>query len=228
MIEKPAIEIKNISVIYNEGTPNEVIVFHGFSLTVKKGEVLVITGGNGSGKSTLLNAIAGTIPVKSGQIFINGTNVTGWSSHRRAKLLGFVFQDTMLGVCPNLSVQENFQLTMTDKWFLPIPYKLKMSEKQHNSIKRIGLGLESRPLSKVNTFSGGQRQAISICLAFENRKDILLFDEFTSALDEKTSDIMLKYTFEKAKENNSTVLLVMHNIHNALKYTDNYLKLKQL
>lgn len=222
----PIIEIKNLTVVYNTNTPYEVIALKDFSLKVEKGEILVVTGGNGSGKSTLLRAISGTAPIKSGKIFIQGIDITKWSANKRAKLLGTVHQDTMLGTCPNLTIQENFQLTNTKKWWQPIPYNLKLNEKQIESVKNTGLPLEARGTSKINMLSGGQRQAIAVCLAFENKKPILLFDEFTSALDEKTAKKVLAFTMNQVFENNTTILMVMHNINKNL--VRNYSKLIEL
>ena len=226
MINRPIIEIKDLTVVYNAQTPYEVVALKDFSLEVEKGEILVITGGNGSGKSTLLRAISGTAPIKSGQILINGIDVTKWSANKRAKLLGTVHQDTMLGTCPNLTIQENFQLTNTKKWWQPLPYNLKLNDKQIESIKNTGLPLEARGTSKINMLSGGQRQAIAVCLAFENNKPILLFDEFISALDEKTMENILVFTKNQVFENNTTILMVMHNINKNL--VKNFSKLIEL
>lgn len=212
MTNTPILEVRDLTVVYNAKTPYEVVALKNFSLKVEKGEIIIITGGNGTGKSTLLAAISGTIPIKSGQILLNGIDITKWDANKRAKYFGTVYQDTMLGTCPNLTIQENFQLTNTRKWWLPIPYNLKLNKNQIKRIENIGLFLESRSTSKINMLSGGQRQAIAVCLAFENNKPILLFDEFTSALDEKTKVNVLDFTFENAKNSTITILMVLHNI----------------
>lgn len=212
MTNIPAIEIRNLDVVYNENTTNEIVALRNFSLKVEKGEILVITGGNGTGKSTLLKAIAGTVPIKSGQILVEGEDITKWSAIKRAKIMGFVHQDTMLGTCPNLTINENFQLTDADKWWLPTPYPLSLTETQRSNIKETGLPLEARGDTKISMLSGGQRQAISICLSFEVKKPMLLLDEFTSALDNNTSAIMIKYVQNQVHEKNVTVLMVAHNV----------------
>lgn len=208
----PILEVRDLTVVYNANTPYEVVALKNFSLKVEKGEIIVITGGNGTGKSTLLAAISGTIPIKSGQILVNGIDVSKWNANKRAKYFGTVHQDTMLGTCPNLTIQENFQLTNTGKWWLPIPYNAKLNNNQIKRIENIGLLLETRSSSKINMLSGGQRQAIAVCLAFENSKPILLFDEFISALDEKTKGKVLDFTIESAKSNFSTIFMVLHNV----------------
>jgi putative ABC transport system ATP-binding protein len=213
MTNIPILEVRDLTVVYNANTPYEVVALKNFSLKVEKGEIIIITGGNGTGKSTLLAAISGTVAIKSGQILVNGIDITKWDANKRAKYFGTVHQDTMLGTCPNLTIQENFQLTNTSKWWLPIPYNLKLNKNQIKKIENIGLFLESRSTSKINMLSGGQRQAIAVCLAFENNKPILLFDEFTSALDEKTKEKVLDFTVENAKNNLSTILMVLHNIN---------------
>ncbi|EKE05556.1 MAG: hypothetical protein ACD_19C00219G0005 [uncultured bacterium] len=214
MTNIPILEVRDLTVVYNENTPYEVVALRNFSFKVQKGEIVLITGGNGTGKSTLLAAISGTMPIKSGQILINGIDVTKLGAIKRAKYLGTVHQDTMLGTCPNLTIQENFQLANTKSWWLPIPYSLKLTKTQIERIKNIGLLLETRGKSKINMLSGGQRQAIAVCLAFENNKPILLFDEFTSALDEKTKLNVLNFTIENARNSSSTILMVLHNANN--------------
>jgi putative ABC transport system ATP-binding protein len=225
MTNIPILEVRDLTVVYNANTPYEVVALKNFSLKVEKGEIVIITGGNGTGKSTLLAAISGTIPIKSGQILINGIDVTRWNANKRAKYFGTVHQDTMLGTCPNLTIQENFQLTNTKKWWLPIPYNLKLNKNQLKRIENIGLLLETRSSSKINMLSGGQRQAIAVCLAFENNKPILLFDEFTSSLDEKTRKNVIDFTMLQSKYNETTLLMVLHNIQEMDKYNVKFIRL---
>ena len=211
MTESLTLDIRNLSVVYNANTSDEVIALKNFSLQVKQGEIIVITGGNGTGKSTLLKAISGAIPISSGQIFANGKEITDWNFIKRTELMSSVHQDTMLGTSPNLTLHENFQLINSKKWWLPSPYKLALTDEQIFNIQKIGLNLEKRALSKLNMFSGGQRQAIALCLAHENAKKILLLDEFTSSLDDTTSKNVMTYTFAEAKKEGTTILMVMHD-----------------
>ncbi len=205
-----ALRLEKVSVVYNDGTPNAVLALDNLSLDIERGEKVIIAGGNGSGKSTLLKAIAGTAPVKSGRILIQGTDVTGWSAHKRARLISFVHQDPMLGTCPNLSVHENFELVASDSWLIPLPYRFNSSSSQLASIDRTGLPLEEKTASHVGMLSGGQRQALAVCLSLLREKPICLYDEFTSALDEATMKAVLSFTFELVEKHNTTILMVMH------------------
>ena len=219
------LEIQDLTVVYNENTPYEVMALKNFSLTVGKGEIVLISGGNGSGKSTLIRAIAGAVPIKTGKIKFDGIDITKWPSHKRAKFMAIVHQDTMLGTCPNLTIQENFQLTNPRKWWHLTPYNLSLKDAQIESLKKTGLPLDTRGSSKINMLSGGQRQAIAVCLAFEHKKKLLLFDEFLSALDDKTKDNIFRYTLENAKQTNCTMLMVLHG---ASEYSSTFNKTIQL
>ena len=102
--------IKNISKVFNPGTPDEVRALEGIDLMVEEGSWVVVIGTNGSGKSTLLNAVAGTFLVDSGEIYLENQNVTHWPEHRRAKFIGRVFQNPFSGTAPNMFIAENFAL----------------------------------------------------------------------------------------------------------------------
>jgi putative ABC transport system ATP-binding protein len=223
-MKNPFLEIRNLTVVYNAGTSYEVVALDNFSMSIEKGEIVVISGGNGCGKSTLLKAISGSVPIKDGHIILDGKDITRLNEHKRAKYISQVFQDTMLGTCPDLTILENFQLADSDRWWSPVPYKQTPSAQQIDNLRRIGIGLESRLNNRIDMLSGGQRQAIAVCLAFERQKPLLLFDEFTSALDVNISKNVLAFTFEKARENESTLLMVMHNLTHILKY--NYRQIK--
>ncbi len=215
MSQTPVIELRDVSVVYNEGTPNEVAALKNVSLRVSQGETIVILGGNGSGKSTLLKAIAGTAPVKSGTVLLHGKDVTRWPSYRRSRHIGYVHQDPMLGTCPSLTVHENFQLSASERWWLPTPFSLKMRDEDRVSIQRTGLPLEQKASTPVTMLSGGQRQAIALCLAFGSPHPILLLDEFTASLDETTTDAALCFLTEQSAELGATVLIVMHDLQKA-------------
>ena len=106
------LEIKNVSKTFNPGTINEKKALLDLSLTLKDGDFVTVIGGNGAGKSTLLNAVAGVWPVDSGSILLDGEDITALPEHRRAKYIGRVFQDPMMGTAPNMQMEENLALAL--------------------------------------------------------------------------------------------------------------------
>ena len=106
------LEIRDISKTFNPGTITEKRALTGVSLTLDAGDFVTVIGGNGAGKSTLLNAVAGTFPVDHGSIVIAGRDVTRLPEHRRAPLLGRVFQDPMTGTAATMNIEENLALAL--------------------------------------------------------------------------------------------------------------------
>jgi putative tryptophan/tyrosine transport system ATP-binding protein len=104
------LEIRDVRKTFHRGTPNEVRALQGVDLTLEEGSFVIVIGTNGSGKSTLLNAVAGTFPVDAGSIRLDGRDVTRWPEHRRASLIGRVFQNPFSGTAPNLTIGENLAL----------------------------------------------------------------------------------------------------------------------
>ena len=104
------LEIKNVYKTFNPGTINEKKALNGLDLTLNDGDFVTVIGGNGAGKSTMLNMIAGVYPVDSGAIIIDGTDVTKLPEHKRAKYLGRVFQDPMMGTAADMWIEENMAL----------------------------------------------------------------------------------------------------------------------
>lgn len=215
-----ALEVRDVTVTFNAGTPNEVVALRDASLRVAPGEFIVVIGGNGSGKSTLLRAVAGAIRPATGAIFIDNRDVTGVSDYRRARDVSFVYQDPLLGTCPNLTLHENIMLAHTPRhggWWRPLPYPLHAPKRQFEIIEAIGLGLERRLVAPLSTFSGGQRQAIALAIAFSRKAPLMLLDEYLSSLDESTADKVLDFTLRLAREEEPTILLVIHDLDRALR-----------
>ena len=102
--------ISNVEKTFNKGTINEKKALNGVSLELKDGDFVTVIGGNGAGKSTMLNMIAGVYPIDKGKIILNGENISQWPEHKRAKFLGRVFQDPMMGTAANMEIQENMAL----------------------------------------------------------------------------------------------------------------------
>lgn len=209
------LEIKNISKTFAPGTVNEKVVFDNFSLTVNDGDFITIIGSNGAGKSTLFNAIAGSFLVDSGDIILDGRNITYLPAHKRSRVIGRLYQDPRLGTAPDMSIEENLLLACGKGGWLSIA---KKSEKDmiRERLASLGLGLENRMDTPVGLLSGGQRQVITLLMATIIPPKLLLLDEHTAALDPATADKVIEITKQIVTENKLTCLMVTHNMYQAL------------
>ena len=104
------LKMEGVWKTFNAGTVNEKTALSGLSLELKEGDFVTVIGGNGAGKSTMLNAIAGVWAVDSGRMILDGEDITALPEHKRAKLIGRVFQDPMMGTAPNMQLEENLAL----------------------------------------------------------------------------------------------------------------------
>lgn len=212
------LQIKDVTKVFNPGTVNEKLALDHFSLTLENGDFVTIIGGNGAGKSTMMNAIAGVWPVDSGQIIIDGTDVTKLSEHKRAAFLGRVFQDPMTGTAATMGIEENLALAKRrgKKRFLGPGITKKEQEEYRELLKILDLGLEDRLTSKVGLLSGGQRQALTLLMASLQKPKLLLLDEHTAALDPKTAAKVLETTEYIVNKDHLTTLMITHNMRDAI------------
>ena len=212
------LEIKNITKIFNAGTVNEKVALNGLSLTLNDGDFVTVIGGNGAGKSTLLNAISGTYIVDDGSIHIDDANITKLPEYKRAKYIGRVFQDPMVGTAADMWIEENMALAMRRGKSRGLAWAIKNSDREYfkKLISQLDLGLEERLSTKVGLLSGGQRQAITLLMASMNKPKLLLLDEHTAALDPKTAAKVLEISDRIISENNLTALMVTHNMRDAI------------
>ena len=160
------LDLKNISKTFNPGTINEKKALSGLNLHLDPGDFVTVIGGNGAGKSTMLNAIAGVWPVDEGRIVLDGNDVTALPEHKRAWLIGRVFQDPMMGTAPNMQMVENLALAKRrgQKRGLRWGVTKTETEEYREKLASLGLGLESRLTAKVGLLSGGQRQALTLLI----------------------------------------------------------------
>ena len=212
------LEVNNIEKTFNPGTINEKKALDGVSLHLNPGDFVTIIGGNGAGKSTLMNAITGVWPVDNGSIILDGTNVTGMPEYKRAKYIGRVFQDPMMGTAPDMQIIENLALAYRRGKKRTLKWGITKKEKElfHEKLKILGLGLEDRMTSKVGLLSGGQRQALTLLMASLQQPKLLLLDEHTAALDPTTAAKVLEISEEIISENNLTAMMITHNMHDAI------------
>ena len=205
---------------FNPGTVNEKIALNGLSLSLGKGDFVTVIGGNGAGKSTMLNAISGVWRIDGGKIILDGTDITKLPEYKRAKYLGRVFQDPMMGTAADMQIEENLALAARRgkrKTFAP---GIRGAEraKYREMLAELGLGLETRLSVKVGMLSGGQRQALTLLMASMREPKLLLLDEHTAALDPKTAAKVLEITERVVNENGLTTLMITHNMRDAINH----------
>lgn len=214
------LEIKNVYKTFNPGTINEKKALNGLNLTLNDGDFVTVIGGNGAGKSTMLNMIAGVYPVDSGAIIIDGTDVTRLPEHKRAKYLGRVFQDPMMGTAADMWIEENMALAARRGQRRGLKWAINKHEREQfkKMLSELDLGLENRLSAKVGLLSGGQRQALTLLMAVMKKPKLLLLDEHTAALDPKTAAKVLDLSERIINENSLTALMITHNMHDAIKH----------
>ena len=212
------LKLEHVYKTFNLGTVNEKKALIDINLTVNEGDFITIIGGNGAGKSTMLNMIAGVYPIDCGYIKLDKQNVSLFAEYQRAKLIGRVFQDPMMGTAANMEIQENMAMAARRGKTRGLKWGITKDEKNtfKEQIKRLGLGLEDRMTSKVGLLSGGQRQALTLLMATLQKPKVLLLDEHTAALDPRTAHKVLELTKEIVEEQHLTTLMVTHNMKDAI------------
>ena len=212
--------IQGIHKSFHLGTVNEKIALLNFNLQLKKGDYVTVIGGNGSGKSTLLNCIAGVYGVEQGEIVVDDQNVTKCSEHKRAKFLGRVFQDPMVGTSAQMSIEENLAIALRRGQRRRLAWGISTTERSlfKKTLGMLDLGLDKRLKTKAGLLSGGQRQALTLLMATLQKPKVLLLDEHTAALDPKTAAKVLEITDRVIHEHELTALMVTHNMQDAITY----------
>ena len=213
------LKLQNIAKTFNPGTITEKYALRGVTLHLSPGDFVTVIGGNGAGKSTLMNSIAGTFRVDAGSIVIAGTDITKWPEHKRAKYIGRVFQDPMMGTAAGMMIEENLAIAARRgnaprlRW----SFSKAQRERFRELLAGLDLGLEDRLESKVGLLSGGQRQALTLLMATMAEPKLLLLDEHTAALDPKTAEKVLDITKSIVEKRRLTTLMITHNMKDALR-----------
>lgn len=212
--------IKKINKTFNAGTVNEKRAINNLDLKLNEGDFVTVIGGNGAGKSTMLNCVAGVHQVEDGSIAIDDVDITKWPEYKRAKLLGRVFQDPMMGTASKMGIEENLAIAFRRGEKRGLSWGITHKERQmyKEKLEPLGLGLENRLGAKVGLLSGGQRQALTLLMATLKKPKLLLLDEHTAALDPKTANIVLTLTDKIVKEDHLTTLMITHNMKDAIHY----------
>lgn len=213
------LKLFNVSKTFNPGTITEKIALKNINLEIDDGDFITVIGGNGAGKSTLLNLIAGIHFTDTGSLFLDGMDLTGMPEYARAKYLGRVFQDPMMGTAANMQIEENLALAMRRGKRRTLSWGVQPAERAlyREKLALLGLGLEKRMTSKVGLLSGGQRQALTLLMATLQKPKLLLLDEHTAALDPKTAKKVLDLTETFVTDGGLTTFMVTHNMKDAIR-----------
>ena len=214
------LDLINLRKTFNAKTVNEKVALNGVDLHLNDGDFVTVIGGNGAGKSTVLNAIAGVWPVDEGKIIVDGKDITHLSEHRRALLLGRVFQDPMTGTAATMQIEENLALAARRGSSRTLRAGITRAEREayREKLRGLGLGLEDRMTTKVGLLSGGQRQALTLLMATLKKPKLLLLDEHTAALDPRTAAKVLALSRQIIEENQLMTMMVTHNMRDAIQY----------
>ena len=214
------LKIENVYKTFNPGTVNEKVALQGLNLHLKEGDFVTVIGGNGAGKSTMLNAVTGVFGVDSGKVLIDGVDVTHLPECKRAKYIGRVFQDPMMGTAATMQIEENLALAARRGKPRTLRIGITKAEREEymEKLKILDLGLEDRMTAKVGLLSGGQRQALTLLMATLQKPKLLLLDEHTAALDPKTAAKVLDATQRIVEKDHLTTLMITHNMRDAIAY----------
>ena len=224
------LKLINVYKTFNIGTINEKRALDDINLTLNDGDFVTVIGGNGAGKSTLQNVISGSIRPEFGKIMINDEDITNLPEYKRAKYIGRVFQDPMLGTASDMWIEENLALAYKrGERRSPFKWMIDNGKKEifRESLSKLGLSLEDRMNTKVKLLSGGQRQAITLLMATIKKPDLLMLDEHTAALDPKTANLVLSLTKEIIEKDKITTLMITHNMRDALAYGSRLIMMDQ-
>jgi len=203
---KAILEAKDLGKAYSSGQ-GTIEVLNGLSLSLSSAESLSIRGESGSGKSTLLNLLAGIESADTGDILWNGESLTSISSGkrpaRRARFLGYVFQAFYL--IPELTALENVAIAGR------IIGTAHREARARAEALLAQVGLENRMQSRPDQLSGGERQRTAIARALLNDPSVVLADEPTGNLDERTAGMVMDVLFEATRKHHASLLLVTHH-----------------
>ncbi len=223
------LEIRHVYKTFFPGTINEKAALSDLNLMIEDGEFVTVIGGNGAGKSTMLNIIAGSLTVDSGQIIVDGMDITRLPEYKRASDFGRVFQDPMMGTAPTMQIDENLAIAARRGEARGLKWGIDKEERERYKelLKEFDLGLEDRLSTKAGLLSGGQRQALTLLMATLKKPKLLLLDEHTAALDPKTAQKVLDITDKIVEKSKLTTFMVTHNMRDAIRHGNRLLMLNE-
>ena len=211
--------LEHVAITFNPGTPDENRALKDINLAIQRGDFITVIGSNGAGKSTLYNVIAGTVQPTTGRILFGETDITREAEFKRARYIGRIFQNPLLGTAGKMSLEDNMVIcAKKGAKGLRISLNNRLRAHFREQLSVLGMGLENRLRDNVDQFSGGQRQALTLLMAVMSKPDLLLLDEHTAALDPANAEIVMRLTLRFAREYGLTVMMVTHNMQHALDY----------
>ncbi|NLJ85366.1 MAG: ATP-binding cassette domain-containing protein [Firmicutes bacterium] len=223
------LRVSQLRKVFNGGNGMGKIALDNVDLHVEPGDFITIIGSNGAGKSTLLNVVAGAYDVDQGRIWIDGQDVTIQPEHRRARFIGRVFQDPMVGTAASMTIEENLAMALKRGQAPGLSRGVSNAERGRfrELLALLDLGLENRLQDPVGLLSGGQRQALTLLMATISTPKLLLLDEHTAALDPKTAEQIGELTRKIVGGRRLTALMITHNLQDALEYGNRTLMMDQ-
>lgn len=213
------IRLEKINMVFGVGTVNENHVLRDLDLTINRGDFITIIGSNGAGKTTLYNVISGNKKPTSGTVTVNGKDVTSHPEYRRAKYIGRIFQDPLLGTAGNMTIVDNM-LVSGRKGFKGLRISLNRSRREffRKQLGRLDMDLDHRMGDNVGMLSGGQRQALTLLMMSLSKPELVLLDEHTAALDPRNAEKVMELTSRFIDEYDFTVMMITHNMQQAIDY----------
>jgi putative ABC transport system ATP-binding protein len=213
------VRVQKLRKVFKKGTVDEKVAINGITLHVRNGDFVTVIGSNGAGKTTLLNLVAGTYAPDEGEVIIDGTPVTRLPEHSRAKYLGRIFQNPLMGTASSMTIEENLAMADLRGQSRGLRRGVTRARREiyRESLRMLELGLENRLKDSVSLLSGGQRQSLTLLMATLSVPKLLLLDEHTAALDPKTAQRVMELTDKIVRENHLTTIMVTHNMHQAIR-----------
>jgi len=221
--------LENLKKIFNPGTVDQKVALDDVSIRIDEGDFVTVIGSNGAGKTTLLNLISGTYFPDEGRVAIGDKDVTQLPEHKRAKYLGRIFQDPLMGTAASMTIEENLGMADLRGMRRTLKWGVTRSRRTHycNILETMGLGLENRIKQSVSLLSGGQRQSLTLLMVTLSLPKLLLLDEHTAALDPKTAKRVMELTQKIISENRLTAIMVTHNMDQAIRFGNRLIMLHE-
>ena len=214
--------LEHLTRIFNRNTLNQQIGVSAIDLHLTKGSFLVVVGTGSSGKTTLINLIAGTEKPDSGRIIMDEQDITHLTEYRRAKFISRVRKDPRAGTAPNLTVAENLALALNRKPLRRLQLLLPRTRRNalREQLAERGIGLEDHFNREAGLLSDGYRQALTLIMATMIKPQLLLLDEHTSGLDQKSADMIIRLTNQLIVSEKLTTIMVTDSMYQAIHLGD--------